>query len=55
MVKKEMELVAKKEDINNYINENVTEIKRNHVGDNITIPYDVFYKFTDGMHFWIIW
>jgi hypothetical protein len=42
-----MELVAKKEDVKNHIsnNENVTEIKWDPLGDNISVPYKDFYKF----------
>jgi hypothetical protein len=42
-----MELVAKKEDVKDHIsnNENVTEIKWDRLGDNISIPYEDFYKF----------
>jgi hypothetical protein len=47
MDQKEMELVAKKEDVKDQIsnNENVTEIKSDPLGDNISIPYEDFYKF----------
>jgi hypothetical protein len=42
-----MELVARWESVKDHIsnNENVTEIKWDLLGDNISIPYDVFYKF----------
>jgi hypothetical protein len=42
-----MELVAKKEDVKDHIsnNENVTEIKLDPLGDNISVPYEDFYKF----------
>jgi hypothetical protein len=42
-----MELVVKWENVKDYIsnNENVTEIKWDPLGDNISIPYEVFYKF----------
>jgi hypothetical protein len=44
---KDMELVAKGEDVKDYINnnENVTEIKWDPFDDNISIPYEVFYEF----------
>jgi hypothetical protein len=42
-----MELVAKKENVKNHVsnNENITEIKWDPLGDNISIPYEDFYKF----------
>jgi hypothetical protein len=42
-----MELVAKKEDVKDHINnnENVTEIKWDSLGDNIPVSYEGFYKF----------
>jgi hypothetical protein len=42
-----MELVAKKENVKNHVsnNENVTEIKWDPLGDNISVPYEDFYKF----------
>jgi hypothetical protein len=45
--KEEMEFVAKWEDVKDYINnkENVTEIKWDPFGDNISIPYEDFYEF----------
>jgi hypothetical protein len=43
----EMGLVAKGGDIKDHVsnNENVTEIKWDPLGDNISIPYEVFYEF----------
>jgi hypothetical protein len=45
--RKEMELVAKKENVKDHVNnnENVTEIKWDPLGDNISVPYEDFYKF----------
>jgi hypothetical protein len=45
--REEMELVAKWGDVKDYIsnNENVTEIKWDPFGDNISVPYEVFYEF----------
>jgi hypothetical protein len=42
-----MELVARWGDVKDYINnnENVTEIKWDPLGDNISVPYEDFYKF----------
>jgi predicted DNA-binding protein (UPF0278 family) len=44
---KEMEFVAKGEDVNDHIsnNLNITEIKLDPLDDNIPIPYEVFYEF----------
>jgi hypothetical protein len=43
----EMKLVAKWEDVKDYINnkENVTEIKWDPFGDNISVPQEEFYVF----------
>jgi hypothetical protein len=45
--RKEMELVAGWGDVKDHIsnNENVTEIKWDPLGDNISIPYEDFYEF----------
>jgi hypothetical protein len=42
-----MQLVAKKENVKDHVsnNENVTEIKWDPLGDNISVPYEDFYKF----------
>jgi hypothetical protein len=42
-----MELVAKKENVKHHVsnNENVTEIKWDPLGDNISVTYEDFYKF----------
>jgi hypothetical protein len=47
MRRKEMELVAKGENVKDYIsnNVNVTEIKWDSFGDNLSVPYEDFYKF----------
>jgi hypothetical protein len=42
-----MELVTKKENVKDHVsnNENVTEIKWDPLGGNISVPYEDFYKF----------
>jgi hypothetical protein len=42
-----MELVARWENVKDHIsnNENVTEIKWDSLGDNMSVPYEDFYKF----------
>jgi hypothetical protein len=42
-----MELVARWKDVKDHVsnNENVTEIKWDPLGDNISVPYEDFYKF----------
>jgi hypothetical protein len=42
-----MELVARWENVKDHIsnNENVTEIKWDPLGDNLSVPYEDFYKF----------
>jgi hypothetical protein len=44
---KEMGLVAKGEDVKDHVSnkENVTEIKWDPLGDNISVPYEDFYEF----------
>jgi predicted DNA-binding protein (UPF0278 family) len=48
--REEMELVAKEEDVNDHIsnNVNVTEIKWDPLGDNLQVPYEIFYKFINN-------
>jgi hypothetical protein len=42
-----MELVAKWGDVKDHVsnNENITEIKWDPLGENISVPYEDFYKF----------
>jgi hypothetical protein len=46
-INKQMGLVARWGDVKDYVNnnENVTEIKLDPLGDNISIPYEDFYEF----------